>query len=119
MEVPHRNPSESHSARAGFPPARAHNRGVHGRVAERRHRRRDRSTTPDMRRNVYEYVSEMISSVWASWIRPPDLVADDASGLPAYSALHLRIIDKVRDRRRANPFGALLRLETRMPRTAW
>jgi hypothetical protein len=44
-------------------------------------------------------------------------VADDARGLPAYSALHLRIIDEVRDRRRANPFAALVRLETRMEAT--
>ena len=35
-------------------------------------------------------------------------------GLPAYSALHLRVIDEIRDRRRANPFAALVRLETRL-----
>jgi hypothetical protein len=45
---------------------------------------------------------------------PPELVTDDTRGLPAYSALHLRVIDEIRDRRRANPFAALVRLETRL-----
>jgi P-loop Domain of unknown function (DUF2791) len=45
---------------------------------------------------------------------PPSLLTDDARGLPAYSALHLRVMDEVRDRRRSNPFAALMRLETRM-----
>ncbi len=45
---------------------------------------------------------------------PPELLTDEARGLPAYSALHLRVMDEVRDRRRSNPFAALMRLETRM-----
>lgn len=45
---------------------------------------------------------------------PPELVTDDARGLPAYSALQLRIVDEIRDRRRANPFAALVRLDTRL-----
>jgi hypothetical protein len=45
---------------------------------------------------------------------PPALVADDNRGLPAYSALHLRVADEVHDRRRANPFAALVRLEARL-----
>lgn len=45
---------------------------------------------------------------------PPELVTDDGRGLPAYSALHLRIVDEIRDRRRANPFAALVRLNTRL-----
>jgi hypothetical protein len=45
---------------------------------------------------------------------PPELVTDPARGLPAYSALHLRVIDEVRDRRRPNPYAALVRLETRL-----
>lgn len=44
----------------------------------------------------------------------PELVTDDARGLPAYSALHLRVVDEIRDRRRANPFAALVRLDTRL-----
>lgn len=45
---------------------------------------------------------------------PPELITDETRGLPAYSALHLRIVDEIRDRRRANPFAALVRLETRL-----
>lgn len=45
---------------------------------------------------------------------PPELVTDALRGLPAYSALHLRIVDEVRDKRRANPYAALVRLETRL-----
>ncbi|MGH3302795.1 MAG: hypothetical protein ACRDOK_14135 [Streptosporangiaceae bacterium] len=39
-------------------------------------------------------------------------------GLPAYAALHLRVADEVRDRRRANPFAALARLEVRLEAVA-
>jgi len=45
---------------------------------------------------------------------PPALVTDEGRGLPSYTALHLRIVDEVRDRRRANPFAALVRLEVRL-----
>ena len=49
---------------------------------------------------------------------PPDLMTDEARGLPSYAALHLRIADEVRDRRRANPFAALIRLEVRLEAVA-
>jgi len=49
---------------------------------------------------------------------PPDLMTDESRGLPAYSALRLRVADEVRDRRRANPFAALVRLETRLEAVA-
>ena len=45
---------------------------------------------------------------------PPELVTDEGRGLPAYTALQLRVADEVRDRRRANPFAALVRLEVRL-----
>lgn len=45
---------------------------------------------------------------------PPELITDEVRGLPAYSALQLRIVDEVRDKRRANPYAALVRLETRL-----
>jgi hypothetical protein len=45
---------------------------------------------------------------------PPELVSDEARGLPAYAALHLRVADEVRDRRRPNPFASLVRLEVRL-----
>ena len=49
---------------------------------------------------------------------PPELMTDDARGLPAYAALQLRVADEVRDRRRANPFAALVRLEVRLEAVA-
>lgn len=49
---------------------------------------------------------------------PPELMTDEGRGLPAYSALHLRVADEVRDRRRANPFAALVRLEVRLEAVA-
>jgi transposase-like protein len=45
---------------------------------------------------------------------PPELMTDEVRGLPAYTALQLRVADEVRDRRRANPFAALVRLEVRL-----
>lgn len=45
---------------------------------------------------------------------PPELVTDETRGLPSYTALQLRVADEVRDRRRANPFAALVRLEVRL-----
>lgn len=45
---------------------------------------------------------------------PPEMITDEARGLPAYAALQLRVIDEVRDRRRPNPYAALVRLETRL-----
>lgn len=47
-------------------------------------------------------------------IVPPALVTDEARGLPSYTALQLRVADEVRDRRRPNPFAALVRLEVRL-----
>lgn len=44
----------------------------------------------------------------------PELITDESRGLPAYSALLLRVVDEVHDGRRANPFAALIRLETRL-----
>jgi hypothetical protein len=45
---------------------------------------------------------------------PPDLMRDEKRGLPAYTALQLRVADEVRDRRRANPFASLARLEVQL-----
>lgn len=51
-------------------------------------------------------------------IVPPELMTDETRGLPAYTALQLRVADEVRDRRRANPFAALVRLEVRLEAVA-
>lgn len=45
---------------------------------------------------------------------PPELVTDENRGLPSYAALQLRVADEVRDRRRANPYASLVRLEVRL-----
>jgi hypothetical protein len=45
---------------------------------------------------------------------PPEMMRDEKRGLPAYTALYLRVADEVRDRRRANPFASLARLEVRL-----
>jgi transposase-like protein len=47
-------------------------------------------------------------------VMPPDLVSDEKRGLPSYTALQLRVADEVRDRRRANPFASLVRLDVRL-----
>jgi hypothetical protein len=45
---------------------------------------------------------------------PAVLVHDDKRGLPAYTALQLRVADEVRDRRRINPYAALVRIGPQM-----
>ena len=70
--------------------------------------------------DVYEVLRQLVDatdqlrSAFVAVTVPPVLVTDETRGLPAYSALHLRVVDEIRDRRRANPFAALVRLETRM-----
>lgn len=70
--------------------------------------------------DAYEVLRQLVDAtdnlrgVFVAVTMPPALISDDARGLPAYSALHLRIVDEVRDRRRANPYAALARLETRL-----
>lgn len=73
--------------------------------------------------DAYEVLRQLVDAtdnlrgVFVSAVMPPALVSDHARGLPAYSALQLRVVDEVRDRRRANPFAALVRLETRLEAT--
>lgn len=70
--------------------------------------------------DAYEVLRQLLDStdqlrgVLVAVAAPPELITDDGRGLPAYSALQLRVVDEVRDRRRANPFAALVRLETRL-----
>jgi len=58
--------------------------------------------------------TDELPGVLAVAVVPPELVTDESRGLPAYTALQLRVADEVRDRRRANPFAALVRLEVRL-----
>jgi hypothetical protein len=70
--------------------------------------------------DAYEVVRQFIDAtdelrgVLVLAVVPPQLMTDEARGLPAYTALQLRVADEVRDRRRANPFAALVRLEIRL-----
>jgi len=43
---------------------------------------------------------------------PRELVEDESRGLPAYTALRLRVVDEVRDRARINPYSTLIRVRT-------
>ena len=68
--------------------------------------------------DVYELVRQLIDAtdeiegLFVVAQVPAALVHDEARGLPAYTALQLRVADEVRDRRRANPYAALVRLGT-------
>jgi P-loop Domain of unknown function (DUF2791) len=70
--------------------------------------------------DAYEVVRQLIdatdslSSLLVAVVVPPELVTDELRGLPAYSALQLRVADEVRDRRRTNPYAALVRLDVRL-----
>lgn len=70
--------------------------------------------------DAYEVLRQLIDAtdelrgVLAVAVVPPALVTDESRGLPAYTALQLRVADEVRDRRRANPFASLVRLEVRL-----
>src|SRR6266704_220062 len=62
--------------------------------------------------------TDVLSAAMVVVVVPPELLTDEVRGLPAYSALQLRVVDEVRDRRRTNPYAALVRLETRMEAVA-
>lgn len=70
--------------------------------------------------DVYELLRQLIDAadelpgLFVAVLLPPELVTDENRGLPAYSALHLRVADEVRDRNRANPYAALVRLDVRL-----
>jgi len=73
--------------------------------------------------DAYEVLRQLIDATdalrgtFVAVALPPQLASDETRGLPAYSALQLRVVDEVRDRRRANPFAAMVRLETRLEAT--
>jgi hypothetical protein len=62
--------------------------------------------------------TDELRSVLIIAVLPPELLTDESRGLPAYTALQLRVADEVRDRRRANPHAALVRLEVRLEAVA-
>ncbi|GLI01545.1 BREX system ATP-binding domain-containing protein [Phytohabitans aurantiacus] len=66
--------------------------------------------------DAYELVRQLIDAtdetegLFVAVQVPPVLINDEARGLPAYTALRLRVADEVRDRRRPNPYAALVRI---------
>jgi hypothetical protein len=70
--------------------------------------------------DAYELLRQLIDAtdelagLFVAVLLPPELVTDESRGLSAYSALHLRVADEVRDRNRANPYAALVRLDVRL-----
>jgi hypothetical protein len=70
--------------------------------------------------DAYELLRQLVDAtddlagVLVVAVVPPELMHDEKRGLPAYTALQLRVADEVRDRRRANPFASLARLEVRL-----
>ncbi|MEU4159359.1 BREX system ATP-binding domain-containing protein [Actinoplanes sp. NPDC026670] len=66
--------------------------------------------------DAYELVRQLIDAVdeieglFVAVQVPPTLVHDEARGLPAYTALQMRVADEVRDRRRPNPYASLVRI---------
>ena len=70
--------------------------------------------------DAYEVLRQLIDAtdelrgVLVVAVVPPEIVTDEARGLPSYTALQLRVADEIHDLRRANPFAALVRLEVRL-----
>lgn len=70
--------------------------------------------------DAYEVLRQLVDAtdelegVFVAVLLPPELVTDETRGLPAYSALQLRVADEVRDRRRPNPYASLMRLGVRL-----
>lgn len=66
--------------------------------------------------DVYELVRQLVDAtdeldgLFMAVLLPPALVNDEARGLPAYTALRMRVVDEVRDRRRVNPYAAMVRV---------
>jgi hypothetical protein len=71
--------------------------------------------------DAYELIRQLIDAIdeiaglFVAVQVPASLVHDETRGLPAYTALQLRVADEVRDRRRLNPYATLVRIgaETR------
>jgi hypothetical protein len=69
--------------------------------------------------DAYEMLRQLIDAtdefdgLFVAATLPATLVQDEVRGLPAYTALQLRVIDEVRDRRRVNPYATMIRIGDR------
>jgi len=70
--------------------------------------------------DAYELLRQLIDGtdefegLFVAALLPPELVNDEGRGLPAYTALRLRVVDEVRDRGRINPYSTLVRIGAQM-----
>lgn len=68
--------------------------------------------------DAYEFLRQLIDStdefegLFAAVLLPAELINDEQRGLPSYTALRLRVVDEVRDRRRVNPYSTLASIGT-------
>jgi len=66
--------------------------------------------------DAYELLRQLIDGTdefegfFVAAVIPAELVHDEVRGLPAYTALRLRVVDEVRDRARTNPYSTLVRI---------
>jgi hypothetical protein len=66
--------------------------------------------------DAYELLRQMIDGtdesegMFLAVMLPAELVNDEGRGLPAYTALRMRVVDEVRDRYRVNPYATLVRI---------
>ena len=66
--------------------------------------------------DAYELLRQLIDGtdeyegLLTAVVLPSALVTDEVHGLPSYTALQLRVVDEVHDRRRANPYATLVRI---------
>lgn len=66
--------------------------------------------------DAYELIRQLIDAIdeiaglFAAVQLPVVLVHDETRGLPAYTALQLRVTDEVRDQHRPNPYATLVRI---------
>jgi hypothetical protein len=66
--------------------------------------------------DAYELIRQLIDGtdelegLFLAVLLPPELVNDEGRGLPAYTALRMRVVDEVRDRYRVNPYSTLVRI---------
>jgi transposase-like protein len=69
--------------------------------------------TYELLRQLIDGTDDLVGVIVVAVV-PPELVTDENRGLPSYAPLQLRVADEVRDRRRANPYASLVRLEVRL-----
>ncbi len=66
--------------------------------------------------DAYEFLRQLIDGtdefegLFVAVLLPSELVNDEGRGLPAYTALRMRVVDEVRDRTRVNPYSTLVRI---------